>query len=72
MIPFRELWSEFTPFLSSRTHLNLTTPLSNSFAAPEVLKGARYGGKETDVWALGVLGYVITIGESLKHLYCFE
>ncbi|GAA5828072.1 hypothetical protein JCM11251_005718 [Rhodosporidiobolus azoricus] len=33
------------------------------FAAPEVLKGARYGGKEQDVWALGVLGYVIVCGE---------
>lgn len=33
-----------------------------SFAAPEVLRGARYGGKETDIWAIGVLGYVIIIG----------
>ncbi|GAA5895702.1 hypothetical protein JCM5296_007396 [Sporobolomyces johnsonii] len=33
------------------------------FAAPEVLKGARYGGKEQDVWALGVLGYVLICGE---------
>ncbi|GAA5876921.1 hypothetical protein JCM3774_000540 [Rhodotorula dairenensis] len=33
------------------------------FAAPEVLKGARYGGKEQDVWALGVLGYVLVCGE---------
>ncbi|KAH8920898.1 kinase-like protein [Atractiella rhizophila] len=33
------------------------------FAAPEVLKGERYGGKETDVWALGVLLYVLIVGE---------
>ncbi|BGO88394.1 serine/threonine protein kinase [Rhodotorula toruloides] len=33
------------------------------FAAPEVLKGARYGGKEQDIWALGVLGYVLICGE---------
>ncbi|BGP12113.1 serine/threonine protein kinase [Rhodosporidiobolus nylandii] len=33
------------------------------FAAPEVLKGARYGGKEQDIWALGVLGYVLVCGE---------
>lgn len=34
-----------------------------SFAAPEVLKGARYSGREQDVWALGVLGYVLICGE---------
>ncbi|TNY17533.1 kinase-like domain-containing protein, partial [Rhodotorula diobovata] len=33
------------------------------FAAPEVLKGARYSGKEQDIWALGVLGYVLICGE---------
>ncbi|GAA5873694.1 hypothetical protein JCM8547_002676 [Rhodosporidiobolus lusitaniae] len=33
------------------------------FAAPEVLRGARYGGKEQDIWALGVLGYVLVCGE---------
>ncbi|KDE06926.1 CAMK/CAMKL/PASK protein kinase [Microbotryum lychnidis-dioicae p1A1 Lamole] len=33
------------------------------FAAPEVLRGARYGGKEQDLWALGVLGYVLICGE---------
>ncbi|KAK4701119.1 hypothetical protein P7C70_g5117, partial [Phenoliferia sp. Uapishka_3] len=33
------------------------------FAAPEVLKGQRYGGRETDIWALGVLGYVLICGE---------
>ncbi|GAA5983338.1 hypothetical protein JCM5350_003077 [Sporobolomyces pararoseus] len=33
------------------------------FAAPEVLKGARYSGREQDVWALGVLGYVLICGE---------
>ncbi|ORY90318.1 kinase-like domain-containing protein [Leucosporidium creatinivorum] len=33
------------------------------FAAPEVLRGARYGGKEQDLWALGVLLYVLICGE---------
>ncbi|KAK4052247.1 serine/threonine protein kinase [Microbotryomycetes sp. JL221] len=33
------------------------------FAAPEVLRGARYNGKEQDIWALGVLGYVLICGE---------
>ncbi|KAL8277370.1 hypothetical protein RQP46_010210 [Phenoliferia psychrophenolica] len=33
------------------------------FAAPEVLKGQRYGGRETDIWALGILGFVLICGE---------
>ncbi|GAA97924.1 uncharacterized protein L969DRAFT_52685 [Mixia osmundae IAM 14324] len=33
------------------------------FAAPEVLRGERYSGKETDIWALGVLGFVLVCGE---------
>lgn len=41
---------------------------SFSFASPEVLRGERYGGKETDIWALGVLAYVILCGEvGLAH-----
>lgn len=35
----------------------------SSFAAPEVLRGERHGGKEIDVWALGVLLYVLMCGE---------
>lgn len=37
--------------------------ISISFASPEVLRGERYGGRETDIWALGVLAYVILCGE---------
>ncbi|CAH7684630.1 kinase-like domain-containing protein [Phakopsora pachyrhizi] len=33
------------------------------FAAPEVLRGERHGGKEIDIWALGVLLYVLICGE---------
>ena len=33
------------------------------FAAPEVLRGERYDGKVVDVYALGVLGYVLVCGE---------
>ncbi|MBW0492480.1 hypothetical protein O181_032195 [Austropuccinia psidii MF-1] len=33
------------------------------FAAPEVLKGERHGGKEVDIWALGVMMYVLVRGE---------
>lgn len=48
-------------------HAELTLPVAHSFAAPEVLKGARYGGKEQDIWALGVLGYVLVCGASKRR-----
>ncbi|ERS97210.1 protein-serine/threonineeeee kinase [Sporothrix schenckii 1099-18] len=34
------------------------------YAAPEVLAGDRYGGKEQDVWALGILLYTIIYKEN--------
>ncbi|KAK3302071.1 uncharacterized protein B0T15DRAFT_487306 [Chaetomium strumarium] len=34
------------------------------YAAPEVLAGKRYGGKEQDVWALGILLYTIIYKEN--------
>ncbi|RXK41620.1 CAMK/CAMKL/PASK protein kinase [Tremella mesenterica] len=34
------------------------------YASPEILRGEMYGGKEQDVWALGVLGYVLLVGET--------
>ncbi|WAQ82654.1 hypothetical protein PtA15_3A17 [Puccinia triticina] len=33
------------------------------FAAPEVLKGVPHGGKEIDIWALGVILFVLITGE---------
>jgi protein-serine/threonine kinase len=33
------------------------------YAAPEILRGERYYGKEQDVWAFGVVAYVLLIGE---------
>jgi serine/threonine protein kinase len=38
-------------------------PITNSFAAPEVLKGDPHGGKEIDIWALGVILFVLITGE---------
>ena len=34
------------------------------YAAPEVLQGRPYGGKEQDVWALGILLYTIAYKEN--------
>lgn len=34
------------------------------YAAPEVLAGKRYSGKEQDVWALGILLYTIIYKEN--------
>jgi len=37
---------------------------SPDYAAPEVLAGASYRGKEQDVWALGILLYTILYKEN--------
>ncbi|THH19855.1 hypothetical protein EW146_g1381 [Bondarzewia mesenterica] len=33
------------------------------YAGPEILRGERYQGKEQDVWAYGVVAYVMLVGE---------
>ena len=33
------------------------------YAGPEILRGERYSGKEQDVWAFGVVAYVMLVGE---------
>lgn len=33
------------------------------YAGPEILRGERYFGKEQDVWAFGVVAYVLLVGE---------
>jgi len=33
------------------------------YAGPEILRGERYHGKEQDVWAFGVVAFVLMIGE---------
>lgn len=37
--------------------------VSLDYAGPEILKGQRYYGKEQDVWAFGVVAYVLLVGE---------
>lgn len=34
------------------------------YASPEILRGEMYSGKEQDVWALGVVAYVLLVGET--------
>lgn len=33
------------------------------YASPEILRGEFYTGKEQDVWAFGVVAYVLLVGE---------
>lgn len=33
------------------------------YASPEILRGEYYTGKEQDVWAFGVVAYVLLVGE---------
>lgn len=33
------------------------------YAGPEILRGERYNGKEQDVWAFGVVAFVLLVGE---------
>ncbi|KAG6879702.1 hypothetical protein C0992_012550 [Termitomyces sp. T32_za158] len=59
-------WDTFsgTYVLSSRAkkiHANLGLRLD--YAGPEILRGERYYGKEQDVWAFGVVAYVLLVGE---------
>lgn len=42
---------------------SLTLPCSLDYAGPEILRGERYYGKEQDVWAFGVVAYVLLVGE---------
>jgi protein-serine/threonine kinase len=36
---------------------------SLDYASPEILRGEFYTGKEQDVWAFGVVAYVLLVGE---------
>jgi protein-serine/threonine kinase len=45
-------------------HNVLIDERKTDYAAPEVLAGKPYGGKEQDVWALGILLYTIIYKEN--------
>jgi serine/threonine protein kinase len=34
------------------------------YASPEIMRGEMYTGKEQDIWALGVVAYVLLVGET--------
>ena len=40
-----------------------SSSFSLDYAGPEILRGERYHGKEQDVWAFGVVAFVLLIGE---------
>lgn len=39
------------------------TNIRLDYAGPEILRGERYHGKEQDVWAFGVVAFVLLVGE---------
>lgn len=53
------VWLASSPFL-----LRLLTFCVTDYAAPEVLRGLPYRGKEQDIWALGVTLYTLVFREN--------
>jgi serine/threonine protein kinase len=53
-----------TTITTNAVFLTVATPSSRlDYAAPEILEGKRYMGKEQDVWAFGVVAFVLLVGE---------
>ncbi|KAK8845574.1 hypothetical protein IAR55_006289 [Kwoniella newhampshirensis] len=50
-------------FISASAPLLQTRCGSESFAAPEIIMGKSYDGRETDAWAMGVVLYGLIVGE---------
>jgi protein-serine/threonine kinase len=52
--------------VSTRSFRHVNTSDNNirlDYAGPEILRGERYNGKEQDVWAFGVVAFVLLVGE---------
>lgn len=54
---------DFHPFTLDHLITYLLPIYSLDYAGPEILRGERYQGKEQDVWAFGVVAYVMLVGE---------
>ncbi|SRR5258707_23664 len=40
-----------------------TSRISLDYAGPEILRGERYAGPPQDIWAFGIVAYVLVVGE---------
>src|SRR5258708_2683370 len=40
-----------------------TSHISLDYAGPEILRGERYAGPPQDIWAFGIVAYVLVVGE---------
>ena len=50
-------------FINPASPLLQTRCGSESFAAPEIIMGRTYDGRETDAWAMGVVLFALVVGE---------
>ena len=50
-------------FANSAKELSQTYCGSKSYAAPEILRGVPHDAKKSDVWAIGVIAYILLTGK---------